>query len=155
MQLLRTRQIIETADRHLAEIPTTNLDRLEVESYLAQMASIRLVAEMEVALRDVVKARLAHGGDVKLATFLSKIKDNEVSRMKRREVSETVALFGDDCKAEFQARHSPEDLSVYSKVVAERHMTAHRDGSDVTLADVRAAVDTAERIVESVRIAIA
>ncbi len=155
MQLLRTYQIIETSERHLESIPQTNLDRLEIASYFAQIASVSFFSEMEEKLWDTVKDRLVHGGDEKLAHFLSKIKDSDVARMKRREISDTVALFGEQCKIDFKEKFPANELDIYSNVIKERHYASHSSGSDVTLSEVKQALEIGERILVSVKEVIA
>lgn len=155
MRLLRTRQVVETAERHLRGISDTDLDKLEIASYLAQIAAVALFSEMEEKLRAVVKARFSAGGDAKLANFLASINDKQVGRMKRREISETVGLFGSDCRDAFQLAFPPEELEPYSNVIKDRHEASHAAGSDVTLAEVRNAMEIAERILDKIEEVIA
>lgn len=155
MRLLRTAQILDTSERHIDSIEQTNLDRLEIASYFAQIAVVTFFSEMEEKLRDVVKARFRHGGDEKLANFLANINDKQVARMKRREISETVALFGEQCKVDFQAAFPANELEVYSNVIRDRHETSHSGGSDVTLNEVRSAMIIGERILDQVEVVIA
>ena len=149
-RLLRTNQVVETSERHLSSISDTNLDKLEISNYFAQIATVVFFSEMEKNLKEIVKSRFRHGGDEKLATFLSKTNEKLLSRMKRKEISDTVALFGDACKDDFQSRFPPSDLEIYSNVIKDRHETSHGDASSVTLLEVKQAVEIAERILVSV-----
>lgn len=155
MQLIRTSFIIETAERHIAGIEQTNLDRTAISIYLARTAAISFFGEMEERVKSVVAARLRDGGDGKLANFLSKTNEGVLKRMKRSEIADTVALFGDDCKITFKEILGEEDLTKYHNVISDRHETAHGIGGDVTLAEVREAVAIGERILIALRDCIA
>lgn len=155
MKLLRTRQILETSERHLETVPSTNLDRLEISSYFAQMAAVTFFSEMEEKLKEVVKERFVHGGDAKLAHFLSKTNEKLLSRMKRRDISETVGLFGEQCRIDFQAKFPANELEIYSNVIADRHETSHSTGSDVTLSEVKSALEIGELMLVSIKEVIA
>lgn len=154
-RLLRTNQVVETSERHLSTVPDTNLDKLEIASYFAQIATVVFFSEMEENLREIVRERFRHGGDEKLATFLAKTNEKLVARMKRRDISDTVGLFGDECKVAFQDRFPPAELEVYSNVIKDRHETSHGEGGAVTIAEVKQAVEIAERILVSIEEVIA
>lgn len=154
-RLLRTSQVLETSERHLTGIPDTNLDKLEISSYFAQIATVTMFSEMEENLKEIVKERFRHGGDEKLANFLAKTNEKLLARMKRKEISDTVGLFGDQCREDFLSRFPPIELEVYSNVIKDRHETSHGDGGSVTLAEVRTAVEIAERILISIKEVIA
>jgi hypothetical protein len=149
--LLRTNQVVETSERHLVSIADTNLDKLEIANYFSQIATVVFFSEMEEKLKEIVKDRFRHGGDEKLATFLAKTNEKLLSRMKRKEISDTVGLFGDACKEDFQSRFPASDLEIYSNVIKDRHDTSHGDGGTVTLSEVKRAVEIAERILVSVK----
>jgi hypothetical protein len=155
MQLVRTLLIVETAERHVAAIEQTNLDRAAISIYLARVASITFFGEMEERIRTIVASRLGRGGDARLATFLAKTNEGVLKRMKRSDIADTVALFGDDCKEEFRSRLSEEDFTKYQNVIRDRHETAHGAGGDVTLSEVRDAVEIAERLLVALRECIA
>jgi hypothetical protein len=155
VRLLRTLQVVETAERHLSTVPSTNLDRLEISSYFAQIAAVTFFSEMEEKLKEVVKQRFVHGGDEKLAHFLAKTNEKLLSRMKRRDISETVALFGEQCKIDFQSRFPANELEIYSNVIRDRHETSHSAGSDVTLSEVRQALAVGEAVLVAIKEVIA
>lgn len=108
-------------------------------------------AEMEERVKEIVGERFADGGDRKLAHFLRKTNDGLLKRMKRKELAETISLFGDDCKEAFLARFPPEELDSYSNVIRDRHDTSHGEGADVTLSEVAKAAAVAERMLAAIR----
>ena len=143
--------VINTSERHLREIPESNIDRSVISIYLARMAAVTFYAEMEEQVKDIVAARFTHGGDAKLAHFLSKTNDGLLARMKRKEIGDTVGLFGEQCKVDFQTRIPESDIVQYSNVIKDRHHTSHGEGSDVTLSEVKVAMEVGERILVAIK----
>ena len=150
MYLQRTCYAIERSRIHLNGVDDSNLDKHQISNYLACVSAVIFYSEMEECLKSIVRKRLNVDVDGKLGTFLNKTNEKMLSRMKRKELSETIGLFGDDCEEEFKRRFPPEEIAPYHNVISERHLTAHGSGSNITLNDVETAVNVGERILVAV-----
>lgn len=154
MRLLVTAQLLETVERHLSVVSDDNVDKAEISAYFARIASITLFADMENQIKLTFHSRLSRVDDGRVTNFIYNTHEGMFRRAKRKEISDSVALFGPECKDAFGRRISEVDLTKYANVVSERHMTAHGPGGSVTIAEVREAVAVAELILEAVSEAI-
>jgi len=127
-----------------------NIDKHEISNYLACVSAVIFYAEMEECLKVIVRNRLKIDVDGKLGNFLNKTNEKMLSRMKRKELSETIGLFGADCEEEFKKKFPPEFIAPYQNIISERHLTAHGSGSNITLNDVESAVLVGEKILVAV-----
>lgn len=150
MRLIRTSSLIETAERHVSSIPDTNLDKTEIASYLGRVAAVTFYAEMEQQVQVVVKGRLSGFKDEKLMKFVISTNDGMLKRMKRKEISETVALFGESCKEIFVGKIPDDEFIRFNNVITDRHHISHGAGAPVTLDEVRIAVEIGEKILTAV-----
>ena len=155
MTLLRTVSMIETAERHVSSLPDTNLDKTEIANYLGSVAAVIFYSEMEEQVQAVVKSRLTGFSDERLQKFVFETHAGMLKRMKRKDIVDTVGLFGDDCKEVFRQIVPEEDLARYNNVIGERHLTSHGVGSYVTLTEVRQAADAGEKILKAIEVSIA
>lgn len=150
MELLRTDLVLDTSRRHLASLQPGNPDIAEISSYLAQVASITFYSEVEEHIKRIVDARLRASGDHRIAHFIFKNKEGMIKRISKSDIVETIVQFGDDCRQELNNRFRDDEISAYSNVIKSRHETAHRQGGTITLDEVKAAKDVAERLLNSV-----
>lgn len=144
--LERTALVIETSRRHVSAIPNDSADKALISAYLAGIACVIFYSEMEERVRDVLKKRLAVGGDTKLATFLFKTNEGILKRIKKTDIAETVSLFGEEMKGLLNERIAPDKVEKYSNVILKRHNTSHGPGLDVTLMEVEEAMQIAEEM---------
>lgn len=147
--------ILEVAERHLQNEAANSPDVALISSYLAQVAAVTFYAEMEQRLHEIVKSRLMIAGDEKLAHFIGKTKESIVKRVKKSEIADTAAMFGDQCKVSFSNKFTDAEITIYTNIIIDRHQSAHGSGGGVTISDVKVAFPIAERILDALSEAIA
>lgn len=95
---------------------------------------------------EVISSRVSGAGDARVAYFITTSHSKIIRRAKRKEIADTVGLFGEDCKIQFREKITEADVTQYNNVIGDRHETAHGDGGEVTLSEVRVAVEIGERM---------
>jgi hypothetical protein len=142
MELERTRFVLEAIDQHLQTGGTNPL----IESYFAQYALVVFYSEAEQKLKDTVERRLDEVHDAKVSSFISCHRAGMLRRIKKEELNQLLSNFacgdGDLIGGELgEAEHQR-----YSTAIANRHQVSHGEGANMTLPEIRQAVDSAERV---------
>ncbi|HUQ36544.1 MAG TPA: hypothetical protein VM144_09215 [Aestuariivirga sp.] len=105
---------------------------------------------------------LTLANDVKLTNLISNSQKNVLSRVKKTDIAECAALFGNDVRDAFNAAITPQDVTLYGNIVTQRHAVAHsEDGqlvdwttATLSLGDVELGLAAAERVMAAFEAAI-
>lgn len=135
-------------------LKSTEVFKGPIESYLVQYLQVCFYSEMELCVKSVYSRRLTFNGDEKLSHFVRLTHDNMLGRIKKSDIADMAKHFGPDCKNAFNETLDPADVSYYSSVIVNRHLTSHEDGGTITLPDFEKALKAAERILLSLEQAI-
>lgn len=150
--LPRTELALEEIKRHLTSAPVSNP---MIESFFAQYLSVSFYSEVEDHVKAIYKRRLSASNDARISFFVAKTMEKMIGRVKKSEIKDMAANFGDDCDAVFDGMIDERDSALYATVINNRHLAAHGSGSNVTIPDIEQAIGAAERILVSLERAIA
>lgn len=144
--LVRTRNFYEECRAHLDE---TSSRGTEVEAFLAQYLLVALCAEMQDEIYRVVEIRTAQCGDSELCGFALNTSKRILRSVKIAELLGFVGHFGPERKQRFSEALDERVRMQYDTAVSNRHAVAHRNGAQVTIADLAGIIDSAERVLDS------
>lgn len=136
MRIKRIDRILAVCAEHLE---TTDSYGTEIETLLTYALVVRLYAEFEQQIRDIIAEKSGAIAAEELRTaFDARIKDHDRG-IRVRNLSELLASFGAPYRASWAARltGNPRAVTDYGLIVAKRHETAHSAGSNATFREVR------------------
>jgi hypothetical protein len=143
----RASTALEESERHLVETSTKGSF---VESLLSNHLVVLLCADMQQALYAIADEVASTSGDRRVAEFIRNSSRRVLRSVRKDEIATFVGLFGSDRKEALNGGLDDRDVTVYNNAVSDRHDVAHKASSGVTLADVRAALGAARKILSRV-----
>ncbi len=151
-KLIRTTAAVEDCRRHL---DATESLGTEIESYLTQYLLVVLCAEVQQELYRIVSERAALANDAALSSFVVASCQRVLRSVGKKEIATFVEMFGPDCKRRLNDIIEDSEVTAYNNAVSSRHDVAHKQGSQVTFAEMRKAVAAAEKLLSATTTAIA
>jgi len=151
VSLLRTNAAIEDCERHLE---STESYGTEIESYLTQHILVLFCAEIQQEIYKMLNERASFSGDEGIRQFVAASAPMILRSVQKDHLANLAALFGQDAKEQFNSMLDDKDVTSYNNAVRDRHDVAHKHGAQVSFEEVRKAVESAIRILESLRMVI-
>ena len=133
-----------------------------LSGFLAFFVTISFYSEMELKILEIVKKRLSVTGDIKLANLIANTQKTTLSRLKKNDLADCVALFGNDARQVFNDSVTAQDVTWYGNMITQRHGMAHNDegqmvdwtAATLSLGDVEKGLAAAERLIAAFEAAI-
>jgi len=144
--LLRTEAVLEECRQHIDNTGSTGA---EVEAFLSQYLLVVLCAEMQEEMYRVVELRAKKCGDDEICSFALASSKKILRSVKTGELSGFVGGFGSARKGRFVEALDERTILQYNSAVDNRHSVAHRNGAQVTLADMAEIIMAAKRVLDS------
>jgi len=145
MNLSRTSTLLATLS---AQVKALNLD-IFVQNCLAQYLAVVFYSEMEERIAEIISHRLQEYTSSPIGLFLSSNMEKIIRRTQKSDLAELLNVFGEGFKTSFNTKVQETDVSIYSNVITARHNVGHRQGSNITLAEIEKAVQSANKILEA------
>ena len=97
----------------------------EIENYFVQLILIRICAEYEVRLKELMERRLRSNDDPTLTISRAMIRD-KCKRFKITEISGILGAFGDNFQLQFSQKVSDEVAQIWDNINQGRQTVAHK-----------------------------
>lgn len=147
MSLART---IAAFDFIEAQIKALNIDPF-VQSCLSQYLAVTFYAEMEERVAEIVTTQLQEFTNEPIGAYLASNIDKIIRRTPKSDIADLVASFGTEFKTAFNELISEIDVSRYANVITARHGVGHKQGSNITMADIQDGILVAEKILAALQ----
>jgi hypothetical protein len=146
MSLTRTRAALELIEAH---VDASKPDSFIV-SALTQFVAVVFYAEMEERVGESISTQLHEFTNSPIGHFLTNNMEKIIRRVPKSDISDVVSSFGEKFKEAFNTKISDKEVSFYSNVITARHNIGHRQGSNITLDDVRRGLEAADKILGAI-----
>ena len=155
MSLERSRNYLSLLRDRLPEAPDER-DRL-IESVVVGYLLTTVYADIELQVRSTLAQYGRHGSpDGRVGSFVTVAVTRIVRSVNCESLAGVLGMFDAHCKKHFQMQvNNTKDQAAYDRLVAARHDQAHNLGSALTLDDLEADLDGAERILIALEEALA
>jgi RiboL-PSP-HEPN len=120
-----------------------------VEAYLVQYALVVAYAEIEDAIKAIIRTRLDIAAAPAVKTLLGKAVDKLYRGPKKESLSEFIACFGKNVADHFNSRLDPIQVTRYGNLITNRHEIAHKRGVHLTFDELKDAIHAAQIVVIS------
>lgn len=131
-----------------AQVKALGMD-VFLQNCLAQYLAVTFYAEMEEQVAEIISNRLREFTSSPIGQFLTSNMEKIIRRTTKSDIAALLANFGPEFKASFNELVSETDVSFYSNVIMARHSVGHRQGSNITLADIERGLSAAQKILEA------
>lgn len=146
MALERTTAALSAISDHVRERETDGV----IENFLVQHVAIILYSDMEENIGIIIRDYILACSNEKIADFLRTNMDSIIRRTSKSDISKLVRQFGEPFKQRFESQIEDRTVTSYSNVIEARHATGHRQGSNITLSEVRVGLDAAKSIIQAI-----
>lgn len=151
--LIRTEFVLQTCKQHLDNISDNDPNKTLLSVFLTFLICISFYSEAEIAIVEIVKARL-NKTDKTLAEFIINTQKTMLSRLNKSDLSDCAKLFGTTVREIFNTKICAQDAALYKNLIVQRHMVAHsEDGqaldwhsSNLTMLEAEDGLKAAERL---------
>lgn len=128
-----------------AQVKALEMDTF-LQNCLAQYLAVAFYSEMEEQISSIISNRLQEFTTSPIGLFLTSNMENIIRRTAKSDLVALLSNFGPEFKTSFNELVSETDVSFYSNVITARHSVGHKQGSNVTLADIERGLFAAQNI---------
>jgi hypothetical protein len=150
MRLSRTSFAFDEIKQFVDEASTNPL----VESCLVQYLLVAFYSEVEERIKEIISSRISDIQDRKVAAFVFKTNEGMLKRVKKAEINDVLQKF--DCGEGDIITGLVGDMNLqpYFDAITNRHLVSHQSGTTMTLTRFGEALACAEKILDTVEIAL-
>ncbi len=131
MKLARIDKAIEDCQIHLTN---SNAFGTEIEAYLTQYLLILISATIEEEIEKIVAMRASKTKDWHIESFVNSACGDMYRSYSSGTIAGLLGRFGSDYKEKFKYKVGGlKAQQLYDNIISERHDTAHKSGSNITL----------------------
>ncbi len=145
MTLSRTSTLLAALSTHVQSLDADTF----VQNCLAQYLAVVFYSEMEERIAEIISQRLQEYTSSPIGLYLTSNLEKIIRRTQKSDLAELLKNFGEEFKASFNSKIGETDVSIYSNVITARHNVGHRQGSNITLAEIENAIQSANRILNA------
>jgi len=148
-----TRIVLENMSCAVKKIDDININQ-SVSGYLTQYVLIAFSADLERELKIIICEILERNSTPFLSAFITNTLGSIISRTKKRELADTVGMFGNDKREKFLKIVDDEVFARYQNYLVNRDEAAHGKSINLTWADIQRIVEDGEKVMLAFREAI-
>lgn len=129
MPFARIESAINLCDKHICQLDESNIDNMEVQTYLVSGLILLIVSEYEVYLEDLFAKRAAMCGDTYVFNYVKSMLSQKFRSPDLSKITETLGRFDDSYRKNFFAEieNSPEHAA-WDSLLKARHAIVHKKG---------------------------
>lgn len=148
MRFGQIEQEIRQCEQHLDSTITRNT---QAENYIVRYLLVRICAEYEDRIQDIVQRRCTRINDQHLKQFANWAAGMATKRFKIGDLADMLELFGEDYRDAFNtANNDPRAITAWGNIYANRHTVAHGNGAvQMNMSDLKDDYSASRKVIDA------
>lgn len=111
--------------------------------------AIVFYSEMEEQVSSIIRNHFNKYTHTSVSCFINNTMNNMIGRISKSDISKLIDTFGREFKRKFNTSIDDRTVTIYSNIITARHNIGHKDGSQITMAEIRNGIDSAEKLLNN------